>query len=303
MHTHNDRGCAVASAELALLAGAQRVEGALLGNGERTGNADLMIMAMNLYSQGIDPELDFSAMDSIVETVSHLTQISLHPRHPYAGELVFSAFSGSHQDAINKCLNVYQPGDSWNVAYLPIDPADIGRNYQEVVRINSQSGKGGIAYVIEQTLGLQMPRWLQSEFSCIVQHQAEQKGCEILPAELVAIYKASYLERDNPYKLLSFKIEHNRQDILQAWISTPEGERAISGAGEGALSAFINALQCNLGRNIAIVHYDEHAMSSGTDAEAICYIQLDDNGHLKTGIASDSDIVSASLNAVLSCLT
>lgn len=141
MHTHNDRGCAVASAELALLAGAQRVEGTLLGNGERTGNADLMIMAMNLYSQGIDPELDFSAMDSIVETVSHFNQISLHPRHPYAGDLVFSAFSGSHQDAINKCLNVYQPGDSWNVAYLPIDPTDIGRDYQEVVRINSQSGK------------------------------------------------------------------------------------------------------------------------------------------------------------------
>ena len=141
VHTHNDRGCAVASAELALLAGAQRVEGTLLGNGERTGNADLMIMAMNLYSQGIDPELDFSAMDSIVETVSHFNQISLHPRHPYAGDLVFSAFSGSHQDAINKCLNVYQPGDSWNVAYLPIDPTDIGRDYQEVVRINSQSGK------------------------------------------------------------------------------------------------------------------------------------------------------------------
>ncbi len=302
VHTHNDRGCAVASAEMALLAGAQRVEGTLLGNGERTGNADLMVMAMNLYSQGIDPELDFSAMNTVVETVSSLNQISLHPRHPYAGELVFSAFSGSHQDAIKKCLNAYQPGESWNVAYLPIDPTDIGRNYQEVVRINSQSGKGGVAYVIEQALGLQLPRWLQSEFRHIVQYQAEKKGCEILPDELVELYKACYLQKDNVYELLNFKIQHNRQDNVQACIVTPEGEKIISGKGDGALAAFINALQVYLGRNIEIVNYDEHAMSSGTDAEAVCYIRLDDNGRLKTGIACDNDIISASMNAVLGCL-
>ncbi|NOQ76941.1 MAG: 2-isopropylmalate synthase [Methylococcaceae bacterium] len=303
VHTHNDRGCAIASAELAILAGAQRVEGTLLGNGERTGNADLLVMAMNLYSQGIDPELDFSEMSTIVETVSRLNQIDLHPRHPYAGELVFSAFSGSHQDAIKKCLTAYQTGDQWDVAYLPIDPVDIGRNYQEVVRINSQSGKGGVAYVIEQALGLQLPRWLQSEFSLIVQHKAEQTGCEILPAELEALYKANYLEGDDCYRLLSFNIQHEQQDILQAQLSTPDGDIKITGAGDGALAAFINALQTHFGREIEIVHYDEHALSTGTDAKAICYIQLEINGRLQTGIASHSDIVSASLNAVLSSLS
>lgn len=161
---------------MALLAGAQRVEGTLLGNGERTGNADLLIMAMNLYSQGIDPELDFSEMDTVVETVSQLNQLPLSPRHPYAGDLVYTAFSGSHQDAIKKCLSCYQTGDIWDVAYLPIDPADIGRSYQQVVRIYSQSGKAGVAFIIEQELGLQLPRWLQSEFSQIVQCLAEDKG-------------------------------------------------------------------------------------------------------------------------------
>ena len=302
VHTHNDRGSAIASAELAILAGAQRVEGTLLGNGERTGNADLLVMAMNLYSQGIDPELDFSQMDTIVETVSSLNQIALHPRHPYAGELVFSAFSGSHQDAIKKCLAANQAGKIWDVAYLPIDPVDIGRNYQEIVRINSQSGKGGVAYVIEQALGLQLPRWLQSEFSLIVQHQAELKGCEILPAELVSLYKASYIEHTDDYRLLSFNIQHEQQDLLQAQISTPQGDIKVTGAGDGALAAFINALQTHFSIEIDIMHYDEHALFEGTDAMAICYIQLKINGRLQTGIASHSDIVSASLNAVLSTM-
>jgi len=299
VHTHNDRGSAIASAELAILAGAQRVEGTLLGNGERTGNTDLLVMAMNLYSQGIDPELDFSEMNTIVETVSNLNEIALHPRHPYAGELVFSAFSGSHQDAIKKCLAANQAGETWDVAYLPIDPVDIGRNYQEIVRINSQSGKGGVAYVIEQALGLQLPRWLQSEFSFIVQHQAEQKGCEILPAELVSLYKASYIEQTDHYRLLSFNIQHEQQDLLQAQLSTPQGNITVTGVGDGALAAFINALQTHFAIAIDIVHYDEHALSEGTDAKVICYIQLEINSSLKTGIASHSDIVSASLNAVL----
>ncbi|WP_369809247.1 2-isopropylmalate synthase [Oceanicoccus sp. KOV_DT_Chl] len=180
LHTHNDRGCGVAAAELGVMAGADRVEGTLLGNGERTGNMDIITMAMNLYSQGIDPQLDLANMDQIIQVVTHCTQLPIHPRHPYAGELVFTAFSGSHQDAIKKCLQQYQPEDHWQVAYLPIDPADLGRDYQEVIRINSQSGKGGIAYVLEQDYGLQLPRWLQVDFSRHIQHHAEQTAEKFL---------------------------------------------------------------------------------------------------------------------------
>lgn len=299
VHTHNDRGTAVAAAELALLAGAQRVEGTLLGNGERTGNADLMVMAMNLYSQGIDPELDFSEMNTIVETVCGLNSMPLHPRHPYAGDLVFSAFSGSHQDAIKKCLSSYQSGDTWDVAYLPIDPVDIRRSYQEVVRINSQSGKGGVAYIIEQGLGLQLPRWLQNEFSLIVQNQTEKTGQEISSTELLALFKGNYFQLEAGYQLLNFRIECDNQEIIHACIRTATGDINIMGTGDGAIAAFINALQINFGRQVDIVHYDEHALSAGTNAQAVCYIQLEDNGGLKTGIASHSDIVSASLYAVL----
>ncbi len=299
VHTHNDRGTAVAAAEMALLAGADRVEGTLLGNGERTGNADLMVMAMNLYSQGIDPELNFSRMDTVVETVSQLNQIALHPRHPYAGDLVYSAFSGSHQDAIKKCLSSYQTGQVWDVAYLPIDPADIGRSYQEVVRINSQSGKGGVAYIVEQELGLQLPRWLQQEFSQIVQCRAEQKAREIPPTELVELFRQRYLDVEPNYQLLNFSIEHNRQDVLRAVIATQAGKQKIEGRGAGALAAFIDALHTHLGSKIEIVHYDEHALSSGTKADAVCYIQLQNNGVLQTAVACHNDIVSASLNAVL----
>ncbi len=303
VHTHNDRGTAVAAAELALLAGAQRVEGTLLGNGERTGNADLLIMAMNLYSQGIDPELDFSEMDTVVETVSQLNQIPLSPRHPYAGDLVYTAFSGSHQDAIKKCLSCYQAGDIWDVAYLPIDPADIGRSYQQVVRINSQSGKAGVAYIIEQELALQLPRWLQSEFSQIVQSLAEHKDREISTTELVALFKKNYLEREQKFQLLNFKIDSEQKDVISARIGTANGEITLMGSGEGALTAFIDALQRYLGRKIEITHYAEHAMTKGTNAKAVCYIQLDDNGTLQTGVACHNDIVSASLNAVLTSLS
>jgi 2-isopropylmalate synthase len=303
VHTHNDRGTAVAAAELALLAGAQRVEGTLLGNGERTGNADLLIMAMNLYSQGIDPELDFSEMDTVVETVSQLNQIPLSPRHPYAGDLVYTAFSGSHQDAIKKCLSCYQAGDIWDVAYLPIDPADIGRSYQQVVRINSQSGKAGVAYIIEQELALQLPRWLQSEFSQIVQCLAEDKGREISSTELVELFKKNYLQREQKFQLLNFRIERDQQDVIYARISTAAGEISLMGSGEGVLTAFIDALQRYLGRKIEIIHYAEHAMTTGTKAKAVCYLQLDDNGTLQTGVACHSDIVSASLNAVLTSLS
>ncbi len=304
VHTHNDRGCAVASAELALLAGAERVEGTLFGNGERTGNADLMVMAMNLYSQGIDPGLDFSDMAGIAETVSRFNRISVNPRHPYAGELVFSAFSGSHQDAIKKGLSYYRNGEIWNVPYLPIDPADIGRSYREVVRINSQSGKGGSAYVIERELGLQLPRWLQIEFSRLVQMRAETEGCEIPVETVVQLFRENYLEGLDDYRLLSFKIERDEKDMLRADIKGPESkEFTVNGSGAGALAAFVDGLQKFFGKNIVIEHYDEHALSKGTDANAVCYVQLKVDGERKNGIASHSDTVSASLNAVLRCLS
>jgi len=299
VHTHNDRGTAVASAELALLAGAQRVEGTLLGNGERTGNADLLVMAMNLYSQGIDPKLDFSKMESVVETVSHLNQINLHPRHPYAGDLVFTAFSGSHQDAIKKCLRYQKSEEIWDVAYLPIDPVDIGRNYQEVVRINSQSGKGGVTYIVEQELGLQLPRWLQSEFSQVIQSLAEETSQEISSVELLELFQNKYLQATGNFQLLNFSIEHEQQDRLHACIKTPTDEISIKGTGEGAITAFVDGLKKHFARKIEIVHYDEHALTTGTESEAVCYIQLNYNGVLKTGVACHKDIVSASLNAVL----
>lgn len=301
VHTHNDRGTAIAAAEMALLAGAQRVEGTLFGNGERTGNADLLVMAMNLYSQGIDPELDFSEMNAIINTVSQLNQISLHPRHPYAGDLVFTAFSGSHQDAIKKCLSYHQTGEIWDVAYLPIDPTDIGRSYQSVVRVNSQSGKGGVAFIIEQALGLQLPRWLQSEFSQIVQSLAEDKGQEVSSVELLELFKKKYLQVENTHHMINFKIEHDQQDLINACIKTATGYINVTGRGNGALTSFISSLQLSFGREIEIIHYDEHALTIGTTAEAVCYIQLNDNGVLKTGIARHNDIVSASINAVLNC--
>jgi 2-isopropylmalate synthase len=299
VHTHNDRGCAVAAAELALMAGAQRVEGTLFGNGERTGNADLMVMAMNLYSQGIDPELDFSNLDAISRQVSQFNQIAVHPRHPYAGDLVFTAFSGSHQDAIKKCLEARQPGQPWNVAYLPIDPADVGRDYQAVIRINSQSGKGGTAYIIEQALGLQLPRWLQIEFSQIVQRRTEEEAGEISARELVALFEKTYFSAEATYRLAEFRLDHDRQERISARLVSDSEEVTVTGTGNGALDAFANALERQFGQAIEITDYHEHALSTGSDAKAACYIRLKYNGETRTGIACHEDIVSASLNAVL----
>jgi len=299
VHTHNDRGCAVAAAELALMAGAQRVEGTLFGNGERTGNADIMVMAMNMYSQGIDPELDFSNLDAISRQVSQFNQIAVHPRHPYAGDLVFTAFSGSHQDAIKKCLEARRPEQPWNVAYLPIDPADVGRDYQAVIRINSQSGKGGAAYVIEQALGLQLPRWLQIEFSQIVQRRTEEEAGEISAQQLVALFEKTYFTAEATYRLTEFHLDHDRQERISARLVSDSEEITVAGAGNGALNAFVNALERQFGQAIEITDYHEHALSTGSDAKAACYIRLKYNGEAHTGIACHNDIVSASLNAVL----
>ncbi|PPD40103.1 MAG: 2-isopropylmalate synthase [Methylobacter sp.] len=300
VHTHNDRGCAVASAELAVLAGAQRVEGTLLGNGERTGNLDITVMAMNLYSQGVDPGLDLSDLNRIARQVSGFIDIPIHPRHPYIGALVFTAFSGSHQDAIKKCLNFYHDGDPWQVAYLPIDPRDVGRSYQEVIRVNSQSGKAGAAYLVEQALGLQLPRWLQEGFSRIVQRESETKGREITAPELVALFRRHYLERPTAYRLLAFQVTPLYQ--LSAQLQGPDGEIRINGQGGGVLAAFADALARQFGRTFDISDYHEHAIGQGSDAQAACYVRLRCDGSSKMGMACHRDMVSASLAAVLNSL-
>lgn len=301
VHTHNDRGCAVAAAELAVLAGAQRVEGTLLGNGERTGNMDIVVMAMNLYSQGIDPGLDLSDLTAIARQVSQFNQMPVHPRHPYVGDLVYTAFSGSHQDAIKKCLAARQPEEAWQVTYLPIDPADVGRSYQEVIRVNSQSGKAGPAYLVEQALGLQLPRWLQLDFSQMVQRQSEQQGREISAQALLALFRQRYLERAPAYRLLGFQIEPGAgvTQNVSAQLATVNGEIIVNGQGGGVLAAFTDALAKQFGCGLTITDYHEHAMGEGNDAQAVCYIRLLCDGEARVGMACHADIVSASLTAVL----
>jgi 2-isopropylmalate synthase len=303
LHTHNDRGCGVAAAELGVMAGADRVEGTLLGNGERTGNMDIVTMAMNLYSQGIDPELDLSNMDKVIQVVTECTQLPLHPRHPYAGELVFTAFSGSHQDAIKKCLQRYQPGDEWQVAYLPIDPADLGRNYQEVIRINSQSGKGGIAYVLEQDYGIQMPRWLQVDFSAYIQKQAEAASGEVSAASIYSIFEATYIQRTEPVRLESYQVSRqNEKDQLHAQLIINQQVTAIEGEGQGVLEAFIQALNTQLDHNMVLIDYSEHTLGTTEQSEAIAYIQMSINGQRYCGVGKSTDIIEASLQAVLSAV-
>ncbi len=303
VHTHNDRGCAVAAAELAVLAGADRVEGTLLGNGERTGNMDIVTMAMNLYSQGIDPRLDLSRMDEIIQTVKECTQLPVHPRHPYAGDLVFTAFSGSHQDAIKKCLARRDQRQPWEVAYLPIDPADIGRTYQEVIRINSQSGKGGIAYVLERDYGLQLPRWLQIEFSGTVQAYAEERESEVGSEEIYRLFEQTYLTGDGRWQMGSYQVNRERGvDQLQAELTQGSVRHAVTGSGNGVVAAFVDAVEHFTGKQIVLVEYSEHALSHSADAEAVCYIQLNIDGERVCGAGRSHDIVQASLDGILSAI-
>ncbi|MGK0500265.1 MAG: 2-isopropylmalate synthase [Oceanicoccus sp.] len=303
LHTHNDRGCAVAAAELGVMAGANRVEGTLLGNGERTGNMDIVTMAMNLYSQGIDPQLQLSNMDQIIKVVTECTQLPLHPRHPYAGELVFTAFSGSHQDAINKCLQQQQADQAWRVAYLPIDPTDLGRSYQEVIRINSQSGKGGIAYVLDQDYHLQLPRWLQVDFSPIVQQQAEHSEGEITSASIYQLFQQTYGNIQSPMTLNGFQLSRQQDhDQLTATLNIDNQLVAISGRGKGVMDSFIQGLNQHLGVDIILIDYNEHTLGKDEQAKAIAYIQLSVNGRRVCGVGESSDIVEASFNGVLSAL-
>jgi 2-isopropylmalate synthase len=300
LHTHNDRACAVAAAELAVMAGAQRVEGTLLGNGERTGNMDIVIMAMNMYSQGIDPKLDLHDMDKIVSVVRECTQIDVHPRQAYAGDLVFTAFSGSHQDAIKKCLDIYEEGAPWEIAYLPIDPRDIGRTYQDVIRVNSQSGKGGVAYVLANKFGFELPRWLQIEFSRVVQRYTEQSGQEIHPDQIWNLFNQHYLSNEKALSLENFSIEkRDGRETFAASIDYLGKPLEISGEGDGVLDAFVEAMTVAMKQDFEIMEYGEHALGQGADAEAVTYIQIKSNGQRYSGVAISKDIIASSLNAFI----
>ena len=305
LHTHNDRGCAVAASELGVLAGADRVEGTLLGNGERTGNMDIVTMAMNLYSQGVDPKLNLAGMDEIIQTYKECNQLPVHPRHPWAGELVFTAFSGSHQDAIKKCLN-RREGDEeaiWDVAYLPIDPADIGRSYQEVIRINSQSGKGGVAYVMQADHGYDLPRWLQIDFSSAVQAHAEESEGEVQSDAIYALFHKTYLD-DNPrWSLGDYQVKRaDGVDQLIVELHAGTQKHSLSGSGNGVVAAFVDAMQNFVGKQIVLVEYSEHALSKSADAEAVSSIQLNIDGERVCGVGLSHDIVQASLSAILGAL-
>jgi 2-isopropylmalate synthase len=285
-----------------MLAGADRVEGTLLGNGERTGNADIITMAMNLYSQGVDPELDLSNPDEIIQVASECTGIAVHPRHPWVGALVYTAFSGSHQDAIGKCLRLQRPDEPWQVAYLPIDPRDLGRDYQAVIRVNSQSGKGGVAFVMERDYGLSLPRWLQVELARVVQEASEQRPGVVDSERIHALFMEHFVADGAPVRLLGYHLDRNGHDLIEARVEVDGAQRLLRGEGEGAISAFVDAWQRHSGQCVSVADYSEHAIGEGTDAEAACYVQLDVDGGRVSGAALDQDTVSASLKAVISAL-
>ena len=274
-----------------------------MGNGERTGNMDIVTLAMNLYSQGIDPELDLSRPDEILNVYQRCTGLPVHPRHPWVGELVYTAFSGSHQDAIRKCLHSQHPDEPWQVAYLPIDPRDIGRDYQAVIRVNSQSGKGGVAYVLERDYGLMLPRWIQVELALRVQRLCEAQAGEIDSAAIYRLFQKHFVADSQPLRLDGYRLDRQSgQEMIEAHITDAGRARIIDGRGEGAVSAFIDAYSCAFGRRIRVLDYAEHAIGEGTDAEAVAYVLLDVEGERIAGAAFDHDTLSATFKSVLSAL-
>jgi 2-isopropylmalate synthase len=307
IHPHNDRGTGVASAELALLAGAGRVEGTLFGNGERTGNVDLVTMALNLYTQGVDPQLAFWDIDRIVRVAEHCTRLPVHPRHPYAGELVYTAFSGSHQDAIKKGLEALKEAtsDHWEVPYLPIDPKDLGRSYEAVIRINSQSGKGGVAYVLEADHGLRLPRSLQIEFSRRIQEIADGSGGELTSRAVWEAFQAEFLHQDGPLTLMRHGgpggAGEGAGPTMAFHVRFHGEERWIHGRGNGPIDAFVDALEGAWGFGIQITDYSEHALGPGAGADAVAYVELRRAGADSLwGVGCHASIVTASLQAVVS---
>jgi 2-isopropylmalate synthase len=317
LHPHNDRGTAVAAAELGYLAGADRIEGCLFGNGERTGNVDLVTLGLNLFSQGIDPHIDFSNLDEIKRTVEYCNQLPVHERSPYGGDLVYTAFSGSHQDAIKKGFELmHKDADAkgvhidelvWAVPYLPIDPKDVGRSYEAVIRVNSQSGKGGVAYLLKADHNLDLPRKLQIEFSRVVQNQTDAEGGEVSSAKLWDIFIDEYLPASNEdakwgrFELKKMRTESEMDGVvtLEAVLRDAKSEVEVSGTGNGPISAFINVIQ-KQGLSVRVLDYVEHTLSSGAEAQAAAYTELEVNGHVLWGVGIDGDIATASLKAIIS---
>ncbi len=311
VHTHNDRGTGVAATELALLAGAERVEGTLFGNGERTGNVDLVTLALNMFSQGIDPKLDFHDIGRVMTISEQCTRMPVHARHPYAGELVYTAFSGSHQDAINKGMKAQRSG-LWEVPYLPIDPTDVGRTIEKVIRINSQSGKGGVAYVMEKEFGFSLPREMHPEFGRVVQAISEQTGKEVPPDAIRAAFEREYLEKNEPMAFRSCRIAEQpaggrsgdfRGTGVEAVIAIKGQERALSGNGNGPIDAFCKGIRKELDLDFQLLAYHEHALEQGSDSKAVAYIRIQDSaGDSFFGAGVDTNISIASLKAVVSAL-
>jgi len=305
LHPHNDRGTGVAAAELGYMAGADRIEGCLFGNGERTGNVDLVTLGLNMFTQGVDPEIDFSNINEIRQTVEYCNQLPVHPRHPYGGDLVFTAFSGSHQDAINKGFKALEASNSkiWEVPYLPIDPADLGRSYEAIIRINSQSGKGGIAYILKNDYGIDMPRLLQVEFSKVIQQIADETGKEIQPALIWDTFRKEYLENAAPVAFISHTTvpEPGHPDVrlLDAKVTFNGKEQTVSGRGNGPIAGYVDALARNCGVRIKVRDYHQHAAGAGSDATAVSYIEAETaDGRVLWGVGMDANIVTASLKAV-----
>jgi 2-isopropylmalate synthase len=305
VHPHNDRGTGTAAGEFAVMAGADRLEGCLFGNGERTGNLDLVNVALNLYSQGVDPGLDFSDIDEIRRTVEHCNQLPVHPRHPYVGDLVYTSFSGSHQDAIKKAFAARKESDLWDMPYLPIDPKDLGRSYEAVIRVNSQSGKGGISYLLEAEYGLELPRRLQIEFSQAVQAVMDASGKELNARDLWSLFESEY-------RLGQAAVAHQVLEsgtgasgslvTLAADVRIGEREFTVQGAGNGPIDAFVQGLSRATGENVRVLDYHEHAIASGADARAVAYLELRVGERTLFGVGMDANIVSASLKAIVSGL-
>ncbi|NAO97455.1 2-isopropylmalate synthase [Halomonas sp. MG34] len=306
VHPHNDRGTGVAAAELTLMAGADRVEGTLFGNGERTGNVDIVTLAMNMYTQGVNPQLDFSNITPIMREVEYCNQLPVHPRHPYVGDLVFTAFSGSHQDAIKKGMadRRANPDAVWDVPYLPIDPLDVGRSYEAVIRVNSQSGKGGVSYLLEQEHGIELPRRLSIEFSQVVQEVAERTGREITSQMIYQAFSDEYLEQRVPFALVNHRLSSEPDSpkvTLDAVIEESGTRQTLKGEGNGPLAAFVKALAA-AGHDVEIIDYHEHSRGQGADAEAIAYVEVRIDGKAVFGVGNDESITSASMKGVLSAI-
>jgi 2-isopropylmalate synthase len=306
VHPHNDRGTGTAAGEFAVMAGADRLEGCLFGNGERTGNLDLVNVALNLYSQGVDPGLDFSDIDEIRRTVEHCNQLPVHPRHPYAGDLVYTSFSGSHQDAIKKAFAARKEGDIWDMPYLPLDPKDLGRSYEAVIRVNSQSGKGGISYLLESEYGLELPRRLQIEFSQVVQTVMDATGKELTAQDLFSLFEKEYGVRSTPAPTHQV-LEEARGvagTLVRLAADVVLGSRSlrIEGAGTGPIDAFVAGLAAATGESLRVLDYHEHAIGSGASAQAVAYLELRIGQQTLFGVGIDSNIVSASFKAIVSGL-